>query len=75
MRYTLINVTFKRCLHATTPAQQAASKKVTVGLTKSFISKHNLLFYLTKVAMSKFEPNDNIPYDKMTSKLQVVRSR
>jgi aconitate hydratase len=53
MRYTLVNVTFKRCLHIS-PAQQAASKKV---------------------ALSKFEPNEYIPYDKLTSKLQVVRNR
>lgn len=45
MRYTLINVTFKRCLHATTPAQQAASKKVIIGLTKSFICTLRLICY------------------------------
>jgi len=53
MRYTLINVTFKRCLHLS-PAQQAASKRV---------------------ALSKFEPNEFLPYDKLTSRLQIVRSR
>jgi len=53
MRYTLINVTFKRCLHLS-PAQQAASKRV---------------------ALSKFEPNEFVPYDKLTSRLQIVRSR
>jgi hypothetical protein len=32
MRYTLVNVTFKRCLHIS-PAQQAASKKVKFNLS------------------------------------------
>lgn len=27
------------------------------------------------VPLSKFEPNSNLPYEKLTSKLQVIRNR
>lgn len=52
MRYTAVNVTFKRCLHMTNPAK--ASKNV---------------------PLSRFEPTTNLPYEKLNSKLQVVRNR
>jgi hypothetical protein len=42
MRYTLVNVTFKRCLHIS-PAQQAASKKVKLN----FFLKNN--YYIIKI--------------------------
>jgi len=44
MRYTLINVTFKRCLHVSNPAQQAASKKVKFNYYNSFLNIKILKF-------------------------------
>jgi aconitate hydratase len=54
MRYTNLNVTFKRCLHMTSPCQAAKAKTV---------------------PLSKFEPDTNLPYDKLNTKLQVIRNR
>jgi len=54
MRYTTFNVTFKRCLHITSPSSAAKSRQV---------------------ALSKFETNEYIPYEKLTSRLQIVRNR
>jgi len=52
MRITTLNVTFKRCMHLTSPAQAAK-----------------------RVPMSKLEPESNLPYEKLTTKLQTIRNR
>ncbi|RNA07265.1 aconitate mitochondrial-like [Brachionus plicatilis] len=54
MRYTALNVTFKRCLHTSNPSFAAKSPKV---------------------ALSKFEPNSHVPYEKLSATLSVVKSR
>lgn len=51
MRYTALNVTFKRCM----------------SVSGSFQAKN--------VPLSRFEPDTNLPYEKLQSKLAVVRKR
>ena len=55
MRYTSVNVTFKRCLHMTSPCNAAKAQKT--------------------VPLSKFELDTNLPYEKLNTKLKVVRDR
>lgn len=52
MRYTTLNLTFRRFVHTTNPA--SASKRV---------------------ALSKFEPNQFIDYEKLASRLKIVKGR
>jgi len=51
MRYTAVNVTFKRCMSVSGP------------------------FQAKNVPLSKFEPDTNLPYEKLNTKLEVVRNR
>lgn len=52
MRITTLNVTFKRCMHLTSPAQAAK-----------------------RVPMSRLEPESDLPYEKLTTKLSTIRNR